>query len=95
MTGVSFLIDTDWVIDHLNGKSAAVVRLRELATQGLAVSIITVAELWEGVLFARDRARAEAALRDFLQAVTVISIDDSICQTFGKIRGTLRRKGSS
>jgi hypothetical protein len=41
MTGVSFLIDTDWVIDHLNGLGPATKRLRQLEPQGLAVSIIT------------------------------------------------------
>ena len=47
MTGVSFLIDTDWVIDHLNSLSPATQRLRELEPQGIAINIITVAELWE------------------------------------------------
>ena len=45
MTGVSFLIDTDWVIDHLNSLSPATQRPRELEPQGIAINIITVAEL--------------------------------------------------
>jgi len=44
MTGVSFLIDTDWVIDHLNGLGPATQRLQELEPQGRAISIITVAD---------------------------------------------------
>jgi hypothetical protein len=63
MTGVSFLIDTDWVIDHLNNLSPATQRLRELEPQGIAINIITVAELWEGVIFSRDRLRSETMLR--------------------------------
>ena len=65
MTGVSFLIDTDWVIDHLNSLSPATQRLRELEPQGIAINIITVAELWEGVIFSRDRRRSETMLREF------------------------------
>jgi len=38
MTGVSFLIDTDWVIDHLNSLSPATKRLRELEPQGIAIN---------------------------------------------------------
>ncbi len=93
MTGISFLIDTDWVIDHLNGLSPATQRLRELEPQGLAVSIITVAELWEGVIFSRDRQRSEKMLREFVENVHVIAIDEGTCQRFGQVRGTLRKGG--
>lgn len=93
MTSTSFLVDTDWVIDHLNGVGAATQRLRELEPQGLAVSIISVAELWEGVLFSRDRKRTEAMFRQFIENMVVVGIDDETCQRFGQVRGTLRKKG--
>ena len=91
MTGVSFLIDTDWVIDHLNSLSPATKRLRELEPQGIAINIITVAELWEGVIFSRDRRRSETMLREFVKNVRVIAIDEETCERFGQIRGTLRK----
>lgn len=93
MTSTSFLVDTDWVIDHLNGVGAATQRLRELEPQGLAVSIISVAELWEGVLFSRDRKRTEAMFRQFIENMVVVGIDNETCQRFGQVRGTLRKKG--
>jgi tRNA(fMet)-specific endonuclease VapC len=93
MTSIAFLIDTDWVIDHLNNLSPATKRLRELEPQGLAVSIITVAELWEGVIFSRDRHRSERMLREFVENIRVIDIDEEVCQQFGQIRGTLRKQG--
>ena len=49
MTLASYLLDTDWVIDHFNRVETVTRRLRELQGQGLALSIISVAELWEGV----------------------------------------------
>jgi hypothetical protein len=49
MSLASFLIDTDWVIDHLNEVGRVTARLRELQQGGLVLSIISVAELWEGV----------------------------------------------
>lgn len=94
MTAISYLIDTDWVIDHLNKFSPATRRLQELEPQGLAVSIITVAELWEGVIFSRDRRRSEMVFREFVENVRVINIDEEICQHCGQIRGTLRKQGS-
>jgi len=58
MKSLSFLIDTDWVIDHLNAVAEVTRRLKELEPQGLALSIISAAELWEGVYFSRDQKRS-------------------------------------
>ena len=93
MTDASFLIDTDWVIDHLNGIAPVTKRLEELEPQGLALSIISVAELWEGVHFSRDAARSEQMLQEFLSGVAVIGIDEEICRRFGLLRGSLRKRG--
>jgi tRNA(fMet)-specific endonuclease VapC len=49
-----FLLDTDWVIDHLNGIAAITRRLGELRPVGLALSVISLAELYEGVHYSRD-----------------------------------------
>ena len=49
-----YLIDTDWIIDHLNGVAAVTARLNERRAAGLAVSIISLAELYEGVHYSRD-----------------------------------------
>ncbi len=54
MSLASFLIDTDWVIDHLNRIDPVTHRLRELQEQGLALNVISVAELWERVYFSKD-----------------------------------------
>jgi len=43
-----YLVDTDWIIDHLSGVTAVTTRLTELGPAGLAVSIISLAELYEG-----------------------------------------------
>ena len=43
MTLASFLVDTDWVIDHFNGVEAVTRRLQALRAQGLALSVISVA----------------------------------------------------
>ncbi|MGA3324353.1 MAG: type II toxin-antitoxin system VapC family toxin [Terriglobia bacterium] len=90
MTLASFLVDTDWVIDHFNGVEAVTRRLQALRAQGLALSIISVAELWEGVHFSKDPARSEAMLTQFLSGVVILGIDEEICRRFGLLRGSLR-----
>jgi hypothetical protein len=38
---IRYLIDTDWVIDHLNQIEPVVNKLRELRPEGLALSIVS------------------------------------------------------
>jgi len=93
MNAPAFLIDTDWVIDHLNGIAPISHRLEELREHGLALSAVSVAELWEGVYFSRDPERSQGFLEDFLSGVTTVGIDDEICKRFARLRGSLRRQG--
>ncbi len=52
------LVDTDWVIHYLNGRQDIVARLEVLKHEGLGLSIISLAELYEGgVLLPRPRRR--------------------------------------
>ena len=45
---ISYLIDTDWIIDFLKGKKEIVNKLTSLIDEGLSVSIISLAELYRG-----------------------------------------------
>jgi tRNA(fMet)-specific endonuclease VapC len=90
---IRYLIDTDWVIDHLNQIDRVVNRLKELRPQGLALSIISLAELSEGVQYSRNPDQSQQALDAFLEDVSVLGIDDEICTIFGRERGRLRKAG--
>jgi tRNA(fMet)-specific endonuclease VapC len=46
----SYLIDTDWIIDHFHKVEKVVRKLEELASEGLALSIVSLAELYEGFI---------------------------------------------
>jgi tRNA(fMet)-specific endonuclease VapC len=88
------LIDTDWVIDHLNHIEHVTRRLEERAPEGLALSIISLAELYEGVYYSRDPVESEAALQRFLNPeLTILGLDKETCKIFGKERGRLRAAG--
>jgi tRNA(fMet)-specific endonuclease VapC len=72
---MTYLIDTDWAIDHLHQIERVTRRLEELAPEGLALSIISLAELYEGVYYARDPVESEAALQRFLDPeLTILGI---------------------
>ncbi len=91
---MTYLIDTDWVIDHLHQIERVTRRLEELAPEGLALSIISLAELYEGVYYASDPVESEAALQHFLDPeLTMLGSDEETCKIFGKERGRLRAAG--
>jgi tRNA(fMet)-specific endonuclease VapC len=87
------LLDTDWVIHYLNAHQGIVERLCGLIDEGLGLSIISLAELYEGVYYSRDPEGDEQDLNDFLRGVRVLGIDEAICKIFGKERGRLRAAG--
>ena len=89
-----YLLDTDWVIHYLHAHPAIVARLDELQPQGLALSIISLAELYEGVFYSRDPEGDAEDLNDFLRGVTVLGIDADIAALFGRERGRLRAAGT-
>ena len=46
---MQYLADTSWVIDYMNGIPQVVERFDELLPQGIGLSIISLAELYDGV----------------------------------------------
>ena len=90
---VSFLVDTDWVIDHFNHVVGVTQRLQELQKEGFAVSIISVAELWEGVHYSNDPKRSQSILQEFLSGVILLGIDEEICRQFASSAAPCAGKG--
>ncbi len=93
---ISYLIDTDWIIDFLKDKEEIFNELSCLIDEGIAISIISLAELYEGV-YGNDDQEMEVkhllGLNDFLTGVTVLEIDNKIANIFGKQRAILRKEG--
>lgn len=89
----AYLVDTDWAIDHINGIQRTKLKLKELAADGVAVSIISIAELLEGVHYSRDPEKSREGVEDFLRGFPVLNLQQDICDVFGKERGRLRKRG--
>ena len=63
-------------------------RLEDLAPEGLALSIVSLAEIYEGVYYSRDPARSEEVLNQFLDPdLEILTIDEETGQLFGRERG--------
>lgn len=71
---MSYLVDTDWVVDYLTGQKAADDLFTKLLPSGIAISIVSFSEIYEGIYGSHDPNLAEAAFRAFLRQVTVLGI---------------------
>ena len=90
-----YLIDTDWVVHWLHGVERVKTRVGQLRPEGIGISIISIAELYDGVVGATDPERSERALQDFLaQGIALVELDVATCRLFARERSRLRRAGT-
>ncbi len=93
---MKYLIDTDWIADHLEDKPAAVALLTSLFNEGagLSISLITYGEIYEGIIWSyRRSAQLEVAFVELLRWIKVLSLDEAIMRRFAAVRGSLRKRG--
>jgi tRNA(fMet)-specific endonuclease VapC len=90
---VKYLIDSDWTADYLKGHATAVALLQQLFPDGLGISIVTFAEVYEGVYYGSNSRQNELIFRRFLKGVRVLPITRSVARRFARVRGELRARG--
>src|SRR5438045_6583353 len=90
---MTYLVDTDYVADYLKGYHAATSVLQHLLDTGIAISIITFAEVYEGIYYGQNQRQHEQGFRAFLGHTPVLGITRSVSRQFARIRGELRAKG--
>jgi tRNA(fMet)-specific endonuclease VapC len=90
---MTYLVDTDYVADYLKGYKSATRLLEKLFTEGMGISIITFAEVYEGIYYGHNRSQHEQGFRHFMTTTPLYSITRAIARQFAIIRGDLRAKG--
>ncbi len=88
-----YLVDADWLIDAAIGRPDAVRTLDHLSIEGLAISIIAVAEVYEGAFGTAQPEATLAAFREFLASYAIFPVTDPIAERFARLRAALRRQG--
>lgn len=91
---MQYLIDTDWVISYQHEVPRIVSVVDALLPQGVGLSIVSLAELYEGEIYSADPQAEAVALGEFLSAVQVVHLDENICRIFAQERGRLRADGN-
>ena len=88
-----YLIDTDVVIDHLADLPDATELLNRLADDGIAISIITYMETFQGLARSTDPEQAHARFQSFVDSVPVLPLSIAVAERCARLREALRLDG--
>src|SRR5437764_691845 len=88
---LTHLLDTGWIVRSFRGAKTYDQTILALGAPQLAISLISVAELYEGTFRAANPATAEQSLLLFLADKAVLPITLEICRLFGEYRARLRQ----
>jgi tRNA(fMet)-specific endonuclease VapC len=89
------LVDTDVFSYLMNGSSYASLYLPHVEGKLIAVSFITVGELYFGAMRKGWGEARIADLKDRLRAVTIVPYDDSVCRVYAEIKAACEAKGKT
>ncbi|MFN8592745.1 MAG: type II toxin-antitoxin system VapC family toxin [Thermomicrobiales bacterium] len=87
------MVDSDVLIAHREGQASAIVVLEQLAPAGLAISIVTYMEVYQGTLRGPDPVQAQVNLAIFLAGVPVVPFSLAAARRCAELREELTRQG--
>lgn len=89
---MKYLADTSVIVNHLRGKEKID---EELLKEGVAISIITLSELYYGAYRSKDPKKTKEIVNNFLSDLSIetINLDDEIIDEYAKIKVSLEGLG--
>jgi tRNA(fMet)-specific endonuclease VapC len=90
---MTYLIDTDVTIDGLNNRRASIELLSQLANDGLAISVLSLGELYDGAYIHPDLATYFFKIHEFIEAYRILGVSEDTMRIFARERARLRRQG--
>ena len=91
---MEYLVDSDWSMSYLNGRLNTIQRIERLLPFGVGISIISLAEIYEGMYGSPNLEQQEVGLSDFLASIGIVDVDEETCRIFAQERRRLRSIGS-
>ena len=85
-----YLVDTDLVIDHLADIPEAQQLLDKLAPEGIAISIITYMEAYQGVIRSVNAKEAHAKFQIFRRSIPVLPFSLTVAKRCTALREQLK-----
>lgn len=90
-----FMLDTDICVELLRGRAPGVFdRMRQCDVDAVAISTITLAELYYGVRKSARPAHHEALLVGICAPLAILPFDAPAAETYGRVRAVLEKDGT-
>ena len=89
-----YLLDTNTCVFLMKGNAEVLQKYLTNKSFGIAISSITVAELYYGVFNSEHVHKNGINLTNFLIGLHIIEFDSGSAMEYGRIRADLRKKGS-
>ena len=90
---MAYLLDSNLVIPYLADDPATVPLIERLASEGIAISIITYLEVYQGTLRSADPERAQEQFERFLAVVPTLSLSPAVARRCARLREDLKGRG--
>ncbi len=87
-----YLVDTDVVIDHLANILEANQLLEKLVPEGIAISIITYMEAYQGVVRSPNVKEARAKFQHFRRSVSILQFSLPVAKRCATLREQLKQE---
>jgi tRNA(fMet)-specific endonuclease VapC len=87
-----YLVDSNIVVDHLFAVPSAAVLLEQLALEGVAISIVTYMEAFQGVEQSSDPESAQEKFKTFLGGVLILPFSFTVAERCARLRKTLKKQ---
>jgi tRNA(fMet)-specific endonuclease VapC len=87
-----YLVDSNIVVDHLLDVPTASALLEQLALEGIAISIVTYMEAFQGVEQSSDLEKAREKFKTFLAGVLILPLSFAVAERCARLRKTLKHQ---
>ena len=88
---MAYLIDSDWLIDHLADIPEANDLLEDLADEGIAISVITYMEAYQGLLRSPvAQEELDPRFNALVEAIPILPLSLAVARRCAGLRETLR-----
>ena len=88
-----YLLDTDWIINLLAGETSTAQYIERINPEDIAISLISVAEVYESAFHYANSEAHIRTFRTFLENFQVLNFNMLIMEKFAEVRAHLRRRG--
>jgi predicted nucleic acid-binding protein len=90
---VAYLLDSNLVIPYLADDPATVPLVERLAFDGIAISIITYMEVYQGTMRSPDPERARNQFESFPAEVPTLPLSPAVARRCASLREELKGRG--